>query len=538
MRRWFAVLFCLLVLSGTQTAAQEWDGVHYRLMLDAPDACWSIAYGVPCVSLAKLVSIPQYCEQGGVCVPFWKFILRSRPVLVTLLAVGAMAIHADMTSAQTGLNVCTLADSSTDEYRANDNRGYLFPAVNLNWLEQLAQYRIGYYNVGTWDANGGYRRNGYSHNVARSGASASYIPEATANLAGLTNELVSIIGNCDVVVYSIGSNDYAPYFASAFYPVYSGSVTPEARASAVILGLDASIKSVLSAKPSIKLVLNYIPDVAQVPLVVAQFPSSAGRMNVSYSISLVNFWLNAQATGTAGQYQIPGLADGQHAVTVSVFNEHGTPQFPPTFDAGYVWNIGGHSIPFWTLSDNPTQGGLLETDAYNPPGGDKGDGHAGSLYSCLGWANVQIRGINAVMGASVPEFSQTECLQHANLLENPTTPTPPPPTSTPVPPTSTAVPTVPTWTPSPSPTDAPTSTPVPTATITNTPPPTLTPVPPTATEPALSGAYIIVHQAGLPDQITFLPVGYTRVQFGWCSGTYYIGIKEPGVSLRKYVCWN
>ena len=78
-----------------------------------------------------------------------------------------------------------MGDSSSDEYRAEDNRGGAYAATTRNWVELLARYRG--LDFGAWATRAEPRRADYEYNWARSGARAAELI-AQGQAAGLAQQ--------------------------------------------------------------------------------------------------------------------------------------------------------------------------------------------------------------------------------------------------------------------------------------------------------------------------------------------------------------
>lgn len=427
----------------------------------------TVAYNWPTADCSKNA---KACAQD--CYEFGSACARVYPAILSQTA-----------AVTTPVSVCVIGDSSTDSYQAEDNRGGSYHSVSFAWYEQIAHWRPSV-SVGTWANYGDARRTDYANNASRTGATASWIGGwgngtiASLNLTGIAANRIAA-GECDVVVYSIGANDYAPYYTGGYGWVYDGTTSPQTRAQNVIDALNTSITALYIADPSTRVILVHVPDLNNTPLApVVQFPDPAKRALVTQSISIVNAWMDTVD------------ANSTNAVAVDILSMFTNGDIP--LSGGY-WSIVSPPMYFWSLNNNPALGGFLGAP----------DGHGGTLFECK-IANLTLRGINTWY--SVPEFTDAECLQHAGLSGAPT---------------NTLVPTI-------APTPTITPTPSPTASVTN--------MPPTATPQ--ESAYIRIHIAGQTDQIIPLTPGYVRAT-GFCSGgANYIGIQEPGASFRKYVCWG
>jgi len=117
--------------------------------------------------------------------------------------------------------MAVLGDSQSDEYRADDWRGGNYADTTRNWVELLAKYRD--VNLGEWGAWDEPRRNGYSQNWARTGATAHSLIESGQHL-GAAEQIKE--GKVNVVVVYIGALDFAPYMPHGNYEaIYNGNLS-------------------------------------------------------------------------------------------------------------------------------------------------------------------------------------------------------------------------------------------------------------------------------------------------------------------------
>lgn len=117
------------------------------------------------------------------------------------------------------VGVAVIGDSASDEYRADNNRGGVYGATTLNWVEQLQRYRG--WEIGPWGTRATPRRTGYEFNWALSGEdSASMLANGqhTGVALQVTQEKVNF------VIIMIGSNDFAPYY-DRYAPIYNGTLS-------------------------------------------------------------------------------------------------------------------------------------------------------------------------------------------------------------------------------------------------------------------------------------------------------------------------
>ena len=157
----------------------------------------------------------------------------------------------DLLSRRPSSGFGVVGDSSSDEFRADDNRGGAYAATTLNWVELLVRYRG--LDAGPWATWGGSRRTGYEHNWARSGArAADLISQGQA--AGLAQQVAE--GRIAWAVLMVGTNDFGP---STSRSIYNGTLSGAAL-TAMIDGIVASVAqavdTVRAGGPVLLLVTN------------------------------------------------------------------------------------------------------------------------------------------------------------------------------------------------------------------------------------------------------------------------------------------
>src|SRR3989344_320275 len=119
--------------------------------------------------------------------------------------------------------MAVMSDSSSDEYRADDNRagGTQWELTTLAWTELLEKYRG--FNLGSWGTRGEPRRTGYEYNWARTGAEAADVVFAGQH-TGVASQAQS--GLVNIVYFQIGNNDFAYYRDGA--DIYNGALSGQA----------------------------------------------------------------------------------------------------------------------------------------------------------------------------------------------------------------------------------------------------------------------------------------------------------------------
>ncbi len=340
--------------------------------------------------------------------------------------------------------VGVIGDSTSDEYRADDNRGGAYGAITFNWIEQLVKFRnINFGQYSTW---GGFRRTGYEYNFARSGATTK-----SALDAGAHSSLGALVqsGAVPFVYYSLGANDYA-WYNSAFGQIYNGQLTGTALVAynqQVATNVKTAIDTI-NASGKAKMLISLIPDMTLSPGARAKYPDATKLKKVSDAIKSTNDQIklivsqrgyaifDADAVAT----KLFGLIDSQGNMTV-----------------------GGEKISFATPGDEPHH--VLLSDSI----------HSGTVVSGF-YANEWITTVNTLFGTDVAVFTPDELLIHAGIKA-----ATPVPTITATPTQSPVVTTRPTLTPSPLPTITPTVRP----TLTPTPIPTIAPTARPTTTPTV-----------------------------------------------------
>lgn len=171
------------------------------------------------------------------------------------------------------LKLGILGDSSSDEYRADDNRGGQWPAYN--WVEQLAlTNRV---DVGRYSTFNDIRRTGYQYNFSRSGITSGDLLASGAAQA-LAAERV------ELVVVSVGTND----LGAAYPSIYEGTLQGPALAS-FVASVSSNILTLANLVKNVSAVLVVtITDLNLIPAIPVMFPDPAKRARVSAAIEEIN----------------------------------------------------------------------------------------------------------------------------------------------------------------------------------------------------------------------------------------------------------
>lgn len=182
--------------------------------------------------------------------------------------------------------IAVFGDSQSDEYRADDNRGYNYPATTLNWVEILAQERK--VNFGPWGVWEEPRRTGYAYNWARTGNTTASMIESEHHIK-LAEQVKE--GKVNVVVIFLGANDFAPYTEVEGYgAIYNGELSDPAKkrkVNRVIADIKTAVYTVKDAG-DVRILLVKIPDWGQHVGVQVAYPFPDQREEVSEVIRDAN----------------------------------------------------------------------------------------------------------------------------------------------------------------------------------------------------------------------------------------------------------
>lgn len=299
-----------------------------------------------------------------------------------ILCVG---LSSKQVMAQAPLRLGIMGDSRDDEYQGTDNRGGAYHSVTLNWVEQLVKNRG--VDVGRWGTYPEPRRTGFAYNWARSGATTASLI-AQGQHTGLAAQIAA--GQIDVVMISIGSNDFAPYRSDGYEPIYNGTLS----GAALTAKINALVSNVTTAVDTIKrarripIFLMTIPNWNDTPLVLndSRFNDPAKRQRVTDAIAAANARLVAMT-------QVRGIRviDAQ-AVYTALASRLVNGQLV----------VGGVEIQLFSSGDEPHNGFL----------GDRI--HGGTILEGL-IANHFITEFNRVLPISLTPLSDTEILNNAGL---------------------------------------------------------------------------------------------------------------------------
>lgn len=320
------------------------------------------------------------------------------PIFITVTAIGLYFTQykVQLSKAATPFNFGILSDSSSDEYRADDNRGGGTPyaATTLSWDELLVKSRE--LNLGVWGSRSEPRRSGYEYNWARSGAEAHDLITSGA-AAGIAQQTAE--GRFNVIYFNIGTNDFAYYRDGA--DIYNGAISGASldfKINNILNDISSAIGMITNANPNVNLLVGTIGDMGSLPNWQAQFPDPAKRQLVTDAINRTNDGIIAMAATTP-------------QITIFDSKSFQTELFSRV-DANGNLQIKDQVITFTSSGDEPHHAILS-------------DGiHSGTVLN--GYiANIILRKLNVLAGTTVPEFNDDEILQNAGIIAAPTSPPPP-----------------------------------------------------------------------------------------------------------------
>lgn len=216
--------------------------------------------------------------------------------LLLVLALGMVASsaygepHGDH-AGPPALRLGILGDSSSDEFRGDDDRGGAFASTTRNWLELLVRYRG--VDAGAWGSRPLPRRQGYEFNWALSGATTAEATSASA-VDGLARQVAN--DHVSAVVVMVGANDFA-IWNGTYERIYSGHLAGEAlrRSNAAIVERIKLAVEVISSAGTPKIFVATLLDRSDLPRFTAEFPDANGRQRVSESIVEINAGLQSLA---------------------------------------------------------------------------------------------------------------------------------------------------------------------------------------------------------------------------------------------------
>src|SRR5579871_5269605 len=227
--------------------------------------------------------------------------------------------------------------STSDEYRADDDRGGAYAATTFNWAELLARYRG--VDIGAWGTWGEPRRSGYANNWARSGAvAADLIGEGQA--AGVAGQVAA--GQVNTVVIYIGGNDFSQ--GTNYSDIYNGAISGQAlqnKISGIVSSITQAVDTVRAAG-AVRIIVDTIADVGQLGSMISQFPDPNKRALVTSAITSANNGIKAMAASRSG---------------VVIYDLYSV-VLPYPIDASGNLAIGGQTIALQSAGNEPHNGTL------------------------------------------------------------------------------------------------------------------------------------------------------------------------------------
>jgi lysophospholipase L1-like esterase len=311
-------------------------------------------------------------------------------IVITILFTAHLSQPSSAAPLAAPLRLGVLGDSGSDEYRGTDNRGGAYASVTYNWVEQLVGVRG--VDMGAAASWGEPRRVGLEYNWARSGATAADMITQRQH-TGLAAQIAA--GKIDVVIVNIGFNDFAPYRADGYAPIYDGRLSGtalQAKIDAIVANITTAVDTLRAARriPVIVSTIgdwNFNPAVANNP----NFSDPVKRQRVSDAIARTN-------AGILAMVKARGLTLFDSATFLDSIIQR--------IRSGTI-NVGGQLISPFSTGDEPHNGILSDRI------------HPGTVISGL-LANHYLMAINSVIDTDIPLMSDWEILQTAGLTGSPT----------------------------------------------------------------------------------------------------------------------
>jgi phospholipase/lecithinase/hemolysin len=279
--------------------------------------------------------------------------------------------------------MAVLGDSQSDEYRADDWRGGNYADSTYNWVELLAKFRN--VNLGEWGVWGEPRRNGFSQNWARTGATAHSMIES-GQTTGVAEQVKE--GKVNVAVIYIGANDFAPYITGNYEAIYNGNLSDPGK-KMIIHKVIADIQTAvytLEDAGDVRILLVKIPDWDNHLGVQLAFPMPQQRLQVTNVVNETNDELDQ-------------FAQEEHLLTVDP-NEAYQELLDKSTNGQF--KVDGVTINRVMLNNDPTNF-YLE------------DGiHTGTVVNGF-MANAIINKLNTVLVHKIKPFTEKEIREMAGL---------------------------------------------------------------------------------------------------------------------------
>ena len=314
-------------------------------------------------------------------------------VLVSLAAGSALnsLLAPDMTVAAPEPGFGVLGDSNSDEYRADDNRGGVYAATTLNWVEQLVAKRG--LNFGPWGSWGGPRRTGFKYNWARSGATAESMIRSGQHL-GLAQQVAA--GEVGYAFIFIGTNDFHVRNGT-YQEIYDGRLSDrqlQAKINRIISSITTAVDT-LQGAGNVKIVVSNYADPGVSSDFQLIFPNPTKRQRVTGAILAINQGIN-------------DLVASRRLILADLYSFN--KDLNSRLDANGNLNIGGELIQTRVRGDEPHHYQLYDES-----------GHIGTVGSGL-WANLFIEALARGYNVNIPVLSEVEILRTAGIPVSEPTP--------------------------------------------------------------------------------------------------------------------
>ena len=312
-------------------------------------------------------------------------------IVIVLLAIGAVLYLKQQqrepsvikqSIAIKGIGV--IGDSQSDEYQADDARGYEYAPTTINWVEQLVKSR--HLNFGTWQDWGDVRRTGFAYNWSRTGATTA---EVLVNMQpeGLAAQIKD--GQVNVAIVYIGANDFAPYnFTDGYLPIYNGTIHGDALAQKIdtVTTNIETIVSVIKRAGNVHVFLVTVPDWNVSIQMQVGFYDQTRRARVSDAVAAINKKLLVFAK----QQAIP-------IIDINAFYRQQLSRAPLGSIA-----VGSEQITLLVPGDEPHH--TMLSDAVHP----------GTIVNGL-FASYVIHSINESLNTNLAPLTADEILSNAGL---------------------------------------------------------------------------------------------------------------------------
>jgi len=177
-----------------------------------------------------------------------------------------------------------IGDRLTDEYQFADGGNH---SAGRNWLELLAVNRGLNFGGFTSVSRGVPRYQGYEYNWSRAGAT-TVTMLSEGQPAGVVGQILG--GQVQLVCVMIGNNDFGHNYAY----IYNGGYFP---VSPIVDNTKLAVDTVLSADPTVKIVLATVPDWELDPWFRENYPDAAKRQRVRDAMADYNQQITAYAQG-------------------------------------------------------------------------------------------------------------------------------------------------------------------------------------------------------------------------------------------------